>query len=106
MPLLATEEYTVEALRSDLCLQRSASNLLELQLITLAEGLELEQNPTLKTGDTASNIHVCADFETLPAIATRHYGSPDNWQAIAEANNLSYPYVVVPGQQLKIPPNG
>lgn len=105
MPLLATDEYTVEALRADICLQRSSTNLLELQLITLAEGLELEQNPTLKTGDAASNIHTCADFETLPTIATRYYGSPDNWTAIADANNLEYPYVVVPGQRLTIPPS-
>ncbi|MEO0376644.1 MAG: hypothetical protein AAF329_18895 [Cyanobacteria bacterium P01_A01_bin.17] len=106
MPLLSAAEYTVEALRADVALQRSAANLLELQLVTLSEGLELSQNPALTTGDASVNQHTCAAFETLPIISTRYYGSPDNWPAIAEFNDLDYPYTVIPGQILKIPPSG
>jgi len=39
----------------------------------------------------------------LPIIATKFYGVPDQWQAIANVNGLDYPYTVVPGQVLEIP---
>ncbi|MBT9316281.1 LysM peptidoglycan-binding domain-containing protein [Leptothoe spongobia] len=105
MPLLVESEYTVEALQADIPLQRSAANLIQLQLVALSEGLELQLNPSLATGDAISNEHVCAAFETLPIISTQYYGSPDRWQAIAAENNIEYPYTVIPGQVLKIPPN-
>lgn len=69
--------------------------------MTLQEGLELSYNPLERTSPI--QYHRVGDFETLPIISNRLFGVPDHWPAIAEINGLSYPYVVLPGQLLKVP---
>jgi nucleoid-associated protein YgaU len=41
--------------------------------------------------------------ETLALIAWREYGDPAEWRAIAEANQLANPRLLVPGAVLQIP---
>jgi nucleoid-associated protein YgaU len=101
MPLLLPSEYTPEALRADVALQRTARSQLQMQLIALQEGLNLSTVSILK-GQTARQYTV-GQFETLPQVSTRFYGVPDYWPQLAEANNLEYPYIIVPGQNLSIP---
>jgi LysM domain len=101
MPLLNDSEITVAALMADLPMQRSARNQLEIQLLTLQEGLELGFNPLERTSPI--RYHRVGDFETLPIISNRLFGSPNHWEAIAQVNGIDYPYVVVPGQVLRVP---
>ena len=101
MPLLLPSEYSPEALRADLTVARSARNQVQMQLISLQEGLNLSQVAALKN-PTQQSYRV-GPFETLPQIATMMYGAPDHWPEIAAANNLEYPYIIVPGQVLNIP---
>jgi nucleoid-associated protein YgaU len=99
--LLLESEITIESLLEDLPMQRSARNLLQAQLLTLQEGLEFEFNPLRKT--QAVKRYQVGDFETLPIISNRLFGTPDYWRAIAEANEMVYPYTVYPGMQLTVP---
>lgn len=101
MPLLNPSELTVEALMADLPMRRSARNQLILQLMTLTEGLALSQNPLEQ--NAAIQQHVVSEGETLPIVSLRLYGTVDYWQAIASANELEYPYLIYPGQVLKVP---
>ena len=100
-PLISNSEITVETLMLDLPVQRSSRNQLEMQLMVLDEGLQLTFNPVER--QNRIERYVVGDFETLPIISTRLFGSPDYWRAIAEANGLEYPYLVRPGQFLTIP---
>jgi hypothetical protein len=101
MPLLNPEEINVAALMADLPMQRSARSQIEIQLLTLKEGLELGYNPLERSNPV--QYHRVGDFETLPIISNRLFGKPDHWEAIAQANGLEYPYIVVPGQVLIVP---
>lgn len=100
MPLLNPEEITVAALMADLPMQRNAQHQLELQLLTLKEGLELQDNPL---NQRQQNLHIVQEAETLPILSVRFYGKPDYWLELARVNGIEYPYTVWPGQQLKIP---
>jgi nucleoid-associated protein YgaU len=99
--LLFDKEYTVAGLMADLPLQRSARNQLRVQLAVLADGIRLLDNPVEVSAPLS--LYTVGDFETLPIISTRLWGSPDHWRGIAEFNGLDYPFVVVPGQILRIP---
>jgi len=101
MPLLNPEEITIAGLMADLPMQRSAMNQVEIQLLTLQEGLTLGFNPLERTSPIA--YHRVGDFETLPIISNRLFGTPSHWEAIARSNDLQYPYTVVPGQVLVVP---
>ncbi|MDA0268061.1 MAG: LysM peptidoglycan-binding domain-containing protein [Cyanobacteria bacterium] len=101
MPLLLPTEYSPEALRADVALQRTARSQLQMQLIALQEGINLTTVPLLK--NQVARQYTVGQFETLPQVSTRFYGTPDYWPQLAEANNLEYPYIIVPGQNLSIP---
>lgn len=101
MPLLQPNEYTPEALMADLPLQRTGREQLLMQLVTLQEGLNLTSVPILKGQEIRQ--YTVGQFETLPQVSTQFYGSPDYWPQLAEANDLDYPYIIVPGQILSIP---
>lgn len=101
MPLLLPSEYSPEALRADVALQRTARAQLQMQLVTLQEGLNLSTVSILK--DQAARQYTVGQFETLPQVSTRFYGTPDHWPQLATANGLEYPYIIVPGQELSIP---
>lgn len=103
MPLLLANEYSPENLMADVPLQRAAVNQLTLQLITLEEGINLAISPTVGPTRQGLQQYEVGVFETLPSIATKVYGSPDHWPQLAEANDLDYPYIVTPGQLLKLP---
>jgi hypothetical protein len=60
------------------------------------------QNPTTRA--TAKlGVHVVIDGDSLPSIAYRAYGDPTRWRAIAEANAIDDPLVLVRGRALTIP---
>ena len=101
MPLLNASEINVAALMADLPLQRNGRNQLLQQLQTLQEGLSLAFNPLQQ--DAIQQRYTVGEFETLPIASTRMYGSPDYWQAIAQENNLEYPYTIYPGMVLRVP---
>lgn len=101
MPLLLPSEYSPEALRADLPLQRTARAQLHMQLVALQEGLNLSTVSFLQ--GQARRQYTVGQFETLPQVSTRFYGTPDYWPQLAEANGLEYPYIIVPGQNLSIP---
>jgi len=62
---------------------------------------------SIATADQApeSVFHTVAKGETLSAIAKKHYGNANKYQAIFEANKpmLSHPDKIYPGQMLRIP---
>ncbi len=89
---------------ADIPLQRAYQDILIMQLMVLQEGLTMPvANPFLRPSAQAVQRYTVGAFETLPIIAAKFYGAPDQWQAIADVNNLEYPYTVVPGQILEIP---
>jgi LysM repeat protein len=50
-----------------------------------------------------TKVHAVVDGDTLSAIAFRYYDNPQNWRAIALANELDDPRALLPGQTLTIP---
>ena len=100
MPLLNLDEYSVEALMADLPMQRSARSQLQIQAMTLIEGLELRHNPLVVRSDKR---HTVQDAETLFIVSQRMYQTPDRWLDIANENSIEYPFTVYPGQVLRIP---
>lgn len=101
MPLIFSSEYSAESFMADLPLQRARRNQLEIQLITLQEGLAVDDSPVSRSQPLQT--YTVSQFQTLPMISSAVYNVPDHWMAIAEANNIQYPYTVVPGQILKLP---
>lgn len=99
--LLTDEELTLENLRNDLAVQRSARSQLDLQMQVTRNGLELTYNP-LQRRSVERYCRVGAG-DTLQAISVRTYGTASKWGAIASENGLSFPYTLVPGQLLRIP---
>lgn len=53
--------------------------------------------------DTNGKDYVVKQGDNLSTIAARHYLS--GWWTLANYNNLKDPYIINPGQTLKIPPN-
>lgn len=101
MPLLNANEITVEALMADVAMQRSHRNQLEMQLLTLDEGLALQNNP-LEQSSAVRTFTVGAG-DTLQIVSDRLWGTPEYWRALAQANGLEYPYLLVTGQVLTVP---
>jgi nucleoid-associated protein YgaU len=48
--------------------------------------------------------HITQQGETLSRIASEHYTQPDEWRAIATANQIEDPRRLEPGLLMKIPP--
>jgi nucleoid-associated protein YgaU len=61
-----------------------------------------KQNPT--SGGRAQRTRTTVAGDTLASIATREYGRPTMWRAIAQANGIEDPTRVAPGTTLLIPP--
>lgn len=59
-------------------------------------------NPT-SGGEPGRTKHVVTAGENLIRIATRSYGSPQAWRAVAEANRIDDPLRVRPGALLDLP---
>lgn len=59
------------------------------------------QNPTSRTENRKT--HIVMASETLDWIAYKEYGNPAYWRYLAQANNLSDPRNLRPGQILRIP---
>jgi len=55
--------------------------------------------PTTVSGDAGHYTVQAGD--TLGRIATRIYGTPTAWQQLASANNISAPYLIFPGDDLR-----
>ncbi len=49
-----------------------------------------------------SNQYVVASGDTLWDVATKVYGSPGFWPVLASLNRLTEPYIVIPGQVLRL----
>ena len=62
-------------------------------------------NPT-SGGLPGRSRHVVTQGEGVVQIATRTYGSPQAWRAVAEANGLDDPLRVKPGRALALPAPG
>ncbi|MBD2019358.1 LysM peptidoglycan-binding domain-containing protein [Leptolyngbya sp. FACHB-36] len=101
MSLLQPDEITVEALMADLPMQRSARHQLELQTLSLLEGLTLAVNPLLQSAPNPQ--YVVKDGDSLQIVSLRLFGVIDYWRAIAELNRIDYPFVVYPGRVLQVP---
>ncbi len=101
MPLLSPDEYTIAALMADLPMKRAARHQLQMQLLTLQEGLDLTQNP-LQAFQPIQQ-HRVAEGETLPIVSVRLWGTPNYWRLLAETNKIEYPYTIYPGLILQVP---
>jgi nucleoid-associated protein YgaU len=62
-----------------------------------------KQNPT-SGGLATRRTHTVVAGDSLPSIASREYGVPALWRAIAEANGIDDPLRVATGTTLRIPP--
>jgi nucleoid-associated protein YgaU len=72
--------------------------------VTLQEVLPsvVGQNPTSgAVGAQSSHLVVAGDC--LASISTSEYGDPNNWRAIAEANDIDDPFRIRPGRRLLVP---
>ena len=61
-----------------------------------------KQNPTSGTIAPAAE-HVVQPGETLDRIAEGHFGDPNEWRAIAQANGIRDPFEIRPGQRISVP---
>ncbi|HEY3606885.1 MAG TPA: peptidase M23 [Pseudonocardiaceae bacterium] len=60
------------------------------------------QNPTSGSLE-ARNTHQVVAGDSLPLLAWREYGDPAAWRAIAEANDIDDPMILLPGAELLLP---
>jgi nucleoid-associated protein YgaU len=65
--------------------------------------LNMLTNPT-SGGVPGRRSHVLRAGENLQSIATAHYGRPQAWRDVAEANGIDDPLRVRPGQSIMLPP--
>jgi nucleoid-associated protein YgaU len=72
--------------------------------VTLQEVLPtvVGQNPTSRSLG-AQSTHLVLAGDCLASVATAEYGSPSNWRAIAEANEVDDPFRIRPGRRLVVP---
>jgi nucleoid-associated protein YgaU len=59
-------------------------------------------NPT-SGGRPGRNRHIVTAAESLASIATRYFGSPGAWRAIAEVNDIDDPASIRPGDVVYLP---
>jgi nucleoid-associated protein YgaU len=60
------------------------------------------QNPTSGSLE-ARNTHRVVAGDSLPLLAWRQYGDPKAWRAIAAANDIDDPMILLPGTELLLP---
>jgi hypothetical protein len=60
------------------------------------------QNPTSGSLE-ARNTHRVVAGDSLPLLAWQEYGDPTVWRAIAEANDIDDPMILLPGAELLLP---
>jgi LysM repeat protein len=73
--------------------------------VSFKEYLEVEvlvKGPPTQSADHAKT-YVVRRGETLSSIAAAEYDDPGQWRVIADANGISNPMSVRPGQKLKLP---
>ena len=63
---------------------------------------QLSERPTESSDWTKRRV--VADQDRLCLIAAIEYGDPAVWRVIAEANEMDNPRILVPGQELRLPP--
>jgi nucleoid-associated protein YgaU len=63
---------------------------------------QLSERPTESSDWTKRRV--VADQDRLCLIAAIEYGDPAVWRVIAEANEIDNPRILVPGQELRLPP--
>jgi len=63
----------------------------------------LFQSPRVFTLSSADRYHTVKDGQSLVDISTRYYGTPANWDIIAEVNSIINPFVLETGAVLFIP---
>ena len=61
------------------------------------------QNPTTQ-GTYGDKVHIVKPGETLSLISHMYYGSSTEWRVLADANSLTNPLDISPGQYLEIVP--
>jgi len=74
----------------------------EMTLIEVSTG-KAGQNPTTQ-GTYGDKVHIVKPGETLSLISHMHYGSSTEWRILADANRLTNPLDIRPGQYLEIVP--
>ena len=62
----------------------------------------VRQNPT-SGAIGAQSAHLVVESDSLASIATREYGDPNEWRALANANGIDDPFRMRPGQRLLVP---
>ncbi len=69
--------------------------------------VQITENPAKQAPQTSGfntlTTHKVEKGESVSLISLKYYGTIDMWQAIAKANNLTNPNLIVPGQTLTIP---
>lgn len=66
---------------------------------------QVDDRMTVLVSEPEAKFHTVVRGDTLSAIAKAHYGNPNKYAAIFEANKpmLSHPDKIYPGQVLRIP---
>jgi LysM repeat protein len=96
----------VESVQQEFSLFSPAGVALRATLtVTLREykTLSLQQTQLRLLSRDRSRRHVVRRGETLSAIASRYYGSPADWRAIAVQNGITDPRTVRSGMVLDVP---
>jgi len=93
-----TQRFTM--FREDGVPVRATLNVTFKEYLTIAE--QLGPNPTRSADFTKRRI--LAEKDRLCLIAAVEYDDPALWREIAVANNIDNPRVLVPGQEIRIPP--
>jgi nucleoid-associated protein YgaU len=95
-----TQRFTM--FREDGVPVRATLNVTFKEYKTIEE--QLSERPTESSDWTKRRV--VADQDRLCLIAAIEYGDPAVWRVIAEANEIDNPRLLVPGQELRLPPLG
>ena len=72
--------------------------------VTLQEVLPNLVKPNPTSGAVgAQSSHMVVAGDCIASIATREYGEPNGWRAIADANGIDDPFRLRPGRRLLVP---
>jgi hypothetical protein len=74
--------------------------------VSFKEYISVEDLVTVHPTQSADHHkqRVVKSGDRIDTIAAEEYGNPGLWRAIAEANDLEDPAILVPGQYLSVPP--
>jgi nucleoid-associated protein YgaU len=95
-----TQRFTM--FREDGVPVRATLNVTFKEYKTIEE--QLSERPTESSDWTKRRV--VADQDRLCLIAAIEYGDPAVWRVIAEANEIDNPRLLMPGQELRLPPLG